>query len=319
MSATRSQRKRPTTAAEREQRDQERQERLEELHQQLTDQVEALMNGEQWQAMLRAAARFHTYSWRNVLLILSQYPEATRVAGYRTWQSMGRQVRRGEHGIAVLAPVSYRTPPEDLEEADEQIGRAREVRAFKVEYCFDISQTEGEEIPEVLPTGLTGDAPAKLWDAVVAQIETDGFSIRRGECSRLLALGETDFDTCTVTIRHDLKGAPATKTLVHERAHIALGHGAELRAGGCRDRLEVEAESVAFMVCTEAGMATESYSLPYVARWAEGDAKVIAQTAERVVTAARAISEAIEALEEVPSDRDISLGRARGARLSRLR
>jgi hypothetical protein len=111
MSATRTQRKRPTTAAEREQHDQERQERLKELHQQLTGQVEALINGEQWRPMLRAAARFHTYSWRNVLLILSQRPEETRVAGHRTWQSLGRQVRRGDHGIAVLAPATYRAPP----------------------------------------------------------------------------------------------------------------------------------------------------------------------------------------------------------------
>ncbi len=104
------------------------------------------------------------------------------------------------------------------------------------------------------------------------------------------------------------------KTLVHERAHIALGHDAELRASGCRGRVEVEAESVAFMVCAEPGMDTKSYSLPYVARCSEGDTKVITQTAERVVSAARAISEAIEAREE-PSYRAKSLGGARGSRL----
>jgi hypothetical protein len=105
--------------------------------------------------------------------------------------------------------------------------------------------------------------------------------------------GETNYSTHTVTVRDDLQPAQATRTLVHERAHIALGHGSELRAIGCRGWIEVEAESAAYVVCTEASMAAASYSLPYVAGWADGDTKMIAQTAERVVTAAREITEAM--------------------------
>ena len=250
--------------------------------------------------MLAAAAKFHHYSWRNVLLILGQCPEATQVAGYRTWQALGRQVRRGEHGIAVLAPVTYRTQ-ESADESDEETEAhqgAREVRGFKVEYVFNISSTDGEDLPTVAPVALNGDAPAGLWDAVVAQIEAEGFTVRRGVCANPGANGETNYSTHTVTVRDDLEPAQACRTLVHERAHIALRHGDELRTVGCRGRIEVEAESVAFMVCTEVGMSPEAYSLAYVAQWANGDPKVIADTAERVIGAARGTTEALTAESE---------------------
>src|SRR5690348_12201914 len=95
---SRTSRRAPLTSEERAQRDSERRQKLEALHEQFTAQVAELVNGEQWRAMLAAAARFHHYSFGNVLLILRQNPEATRVAGYRTWQGLGRQVRKGERG-----------------------------------------------------------------------------------------------------------------------------------------------------------------------------------------------------------------------------
>ena len=296
--STRNRRKRPVTAADREQRDHERREQLEGLHGRLTEQVDALVNSDEWRAMLTAAARFHRYSFRNVCLIASQFPEATQVAGYRTWQSMGRQVRRGEHGIAVLAPVTYRTQPDELQEGTEPEPGVRQLRGFKIERVFDVSQTDGEAIPDVRPVALTGDSPAGLWDAVRAQIEADGFTVKRGVCANPGANGETSFTAHTVTVREDLEPAQATRTLIHERAHIALGHGDELRLGGCRGRIEVEAESVSFMVSSEAGMPAGSYSLPYVAGWADGDSKMIAATAERVITAARTITDALSADDE---------------------
>jgi len=113
-------------------------EKLEELHQRLTAQVEALVTGEEWKAMLDVASKLHRYSARNVILILSQRPEGvTRVCGYRRWQALGRQVRKGEQGIAILAPCVYRARP-----ADEAAGRdapevARILRGFRVAYVWD--------------------------------------------------------------------------------------------------------------------------------------------------------------------------------------
>jgi DNA primase len=82
--------------------------KLEELHSRLTDQIAQLTSGADWQAWLRVAARFHAYSFSNTLLIHAQRPDATRVAGYRAWQSLGRQVQKGQRGIQILAPVTRR-------------------------------------------------------------------------------------------------------------------------------------------------------------------------------------------------------------------
>src|SRR5436853_6691263 len=102
--------------------------------------------------MLTAAARFHHYSPANVLLILRQRPDATRVAGYRTWQQLGRQVRRGERGIAVLAPCTYLRPADD----DHNDESRRILRGFKVAHVFDISQTDGDPLPDIRPALLDG-------------------------------------------------------------------------------------------------------------------------------------------------------------------
>src|SRR5215211_7674236 len=117
MSTKTTRRRHSPTEADRQVRGEARAERLTELHAQLAAGVENLVSGESWRAMLATAARFHSYSWRNCLLIMTQMPTATQVAGYRTWQGMGRQVRKGEHGIAVIAPVTYHR--NDEEKADE--------------------------------------------------------------------------------------------------------------------------------------------------------------------------------------------------------
>src|SRR5919199_5568600 len=92
------------------------------LHRRLADQVEALTTTEDWAAMLAVAARFHRYSSNNVLLIAAQRPDATRVAGYRSWQRLGRQVRKGERGLAILAPCLYRRGPADDDGGDDAPG-----------------------------------------------------------------------------------------------------------------------------------------------------------------------------------------------------
>jgi len=244
--------------------------------------------------MLAAAARFHQYSFGNVLLILAQNPDATRPAGYRTWQSRGRQVRKGERGIRILAPVTYRPRREqdhhDGTDAVEEQDRPRQLRGFTIEHVSDIAQTEGEPLPDVAPARLEGDSPAGLWEALAEQVAAHGYELRRGRRARPQANGETDPATKTVTVREDLSPAQAAKTLVHERAHILLGHvDSVVSHQACRGQCKVEAESVAYLVCTQLGIEANGYSLLYVARWAAGDVELIQKTAERVVTVARAI------------------------------
>ncbi len=261
--------------------------RVQELHDRLTEQVEQLVTGDDWAAMLDVAAQFHTYSAGNVMLILAQRPHATRVAGYRAWQALGRQVRKGERGIQILAPCTYRPKRTEQDNAGEGTNRnePRRLRGFRAATVFDLEQTDGEPLPEVAPELLSGDAPTGLWDAVSSLIEAEGYTVLRLDCSP--ANGVTRFISRTVTVRPNVGAAQAAKTLTHELAHILLDHGADNPPP--RDHAEVEAESVAHIVCAAAGLDSDSYSFPYVARWANGDPAVVKATAERVVSKARRI------------------------------
>jgi hypothetical protein len=128
-----------------------------------------------------------------------------------------------------------------------------------------------------------------MWDGLARQVKAAGFTLELGDCGG--ANGATRFDVRTVRVRDDVSDAQACKTLAHELAHVMLHDGAI----GCRGMVEVEAESVAFIVSAASGLSTDGYSVPYVGRWASGDVKVVRETAERVVSTARAILAALEA------------------------
>ncbi len=264
--------------------------KLAEVHEQLTRAIDDLVSGEDWTRFLEASRRMHTYSPNNVLLIMAQRPKATAVAGYRTWQALGYQVRRGEKSIGILAPVVSRRRPEEDEDEQAQPGAVRILRGFRVVHVFDIEQCEGPPLPDVQPALLTGDAPAALWDLLSRQVEAAGFTVERGPCPG--ANGRTFFGPKVVRVRDDVEPAQAVKTLAHELAHVLLHDGTEY-AMGCRGRAEVEAESVAFVVLTTAGLESGAYSFPYVAAWSDGQPELVTATADRVIGCARRIIEAI--------------------------
>jgi antirestriction protein ArdC len=254
--------------------------RLQAVHDQLTASVEALSNSDAWARMLTVAARFHRYSPNNVLLIAVQRPEATLVAGYRTWQQLGRQVQRGEQGIAILAPVITRADPEPEQETTSKV-----LRGFRVTHVFDVSQTDGKPLPESGPTLLAGGSPRGLWERLADQVHASGFTLDRGDCGA--ANGYTDHVRRHVRVRDDVSSAQASKTLAHELAHVLL-HGPDQPARA-RHVAEVEAESVAYVIAAAAGLPTEGYSVPYVAGWASGDLEVVREAATRVLSTARQI------------------------------
>ncbi len=253
--------------------------KTEQLLETLTDGVAALIDSEQWAAMLAAAAKFHSYSANNQLLILLQAPQATRIAGFRRWQSLGRQVRKGEKGIAILAPCLYRPTKTDPARQEPNpstststddgstVGpkSAGQLRGMRLAHVFDLSQTDGEPLPELTPEPLTGAAPAAMWAALAEQVGAHGYRIERGDCRG--ANGYTDPSGRLVRIRADVETAMAARVLAHELAHIECGH---CETGGyrCRGRCEVEAESVAWLISAHFGLDTGAYTMPYVAGWA---------------------------------------------------
>lgn len=141
---------------------------VEELHQRLTDAVAAIETGEQWQAWLDFARRLHKYSFNNLILIWAQRPDASAVASYNTWQSLHRQVRRGETAIRVLAPITRKTEIADgdgqpITRPDGTPEQQQHLVGFRPVPVFDIGQTDGPPVPTTpQPVLLDGHAPPGL-------------------------------------------------------------------------------------------------------------------------------------------------------------
>jgi antirestriction protein ArdC len=263
----------------------QRKERLEALQAQLTDQVAKLTSSDEWMKMLQITARMHNYSFRNLCLIVAQKEDATRVAGYRTWQQLGRQVRKGERGIQILAPLRGKQDVEDTATGEQSTVPV--VRGFKIEHVFDVSQTEGEPLPDVGPKRLAGEAPRELWDRVVTLFAEDGYTVTREVPHHPTANGELVPSERTVRVHPDLGPLQALKTLLHERAHLSLGHTEDLATyRSHRGEAETEAESVAYVIAGSWGLDTSQFSVGYVAQWADGDLDKITKTADRVVATA---------------------------------
>ncbi|MDF1596197.1 MAG: ArdC-like ssDNA-binding domain-containing protein [Acidimicrobiia bacterium] len=265
---------------------------VDRLHQQLQDSLQELVTSEDWQRALSVAARFHDYSFANTRLIWAQSiargSTLSRVAGYRAWQKLGRHVRKGERGLQILAPVIRKVTPDNGEEEE------RRVVGFRVVHVFDIAQTDGDPLPEVPITLVEGDLPSH-WEQVRGLITESGFDLQVADIERLgEANGITDWKRRDVVVRASLPGAQRFKTAVHELAHIRLHEPNSDGRPSCRGIVEVEAESVAYMVCAGLGIDSAGYSLGYVASWSGGDLTKVAATANRVIGCARQVLAQIE-------------------------
>jgi antirestriction protein ArdC len=284
----------------------------------LEAEVAAIQSGEDWKRFLELQAKLHAYSPSNVALIYAQHtaayadgkvntPEPGYVAGFATWRALGRNVNKGQHGYAVLAPLRRveriavdsdgRARPlanGETAEAGETEQARPKIRGFKVEYVFCEAQTSGDPLPTPpRPQLLEGEAPRGLGQAVLEMIEARGYRVDTVPDAGHLqgANGRTIFDSKRVLIRSDMDDAAMVKTLIHEAAHTLLPEnppGVYLP----RSRKEVEAESVAFVVAAAHGMRTSEYSFPYVSAWSsqsKDPAREIAATQARVAQAAKAI------------------------------
>jgi hypothetical protein len=268
-------------------------------HDQLVAGVEALTTSEQWLAYLAVAAKFTRYSTNNTFLIMLQRPDATRGAGFHTWKSLRRSVKKGAKGIAILCPCVRRDRVEDAD-SGETITQSR-VAGFRVGYVFDVHDTEGDDLPgDTLqvqhPVGI---APDGMWDTLVRRVEEAGFTVQCAPvCDETLgtAWGRTHYAERLVTVKSTADPAGACKTLAHELAHVLLH---EHRLYEHRGTVEVEAESVAFIVSAAWGLDTSSYSTGYLAGWSGGDVAAITATAGRVLGCARTILEASHPGEEM--------------------
>lgn len=273
---------------------------MEQLHQQLGAQVDALRQSDEWTRYLDFCRSFHAYSINNILLVLAQMPGASRVAGYRTWQSNGRQVRKGERGLRIFGTGTVNRTEEDTETGETTEGKRR---IFFPVSVFDLSQTDlidGEEDRSTLAHVLTGEDDGGLIERVTAYLIGRGVAVEFAPITGsaqgyTTPANETTGEPVRVVIKDSNAPAQQAKTLLHEAAHIVLGHldddFAEYVAH--RGRYEVEAESVAYVLAGLLGIDSSSYSVGYVAGWAESEQDAIKETAARVLAAVHALAEAI--------------------------
>jgi len=295
--------------------------RLEAAQQMLEAEVAKMVTGDDWKQFLDFQAKLHQYSPNNIMLLAAQHaeryqkgltPESTPsfMAGFGTWLQLGRRVNKGEHGYAVLAPVTYahreardgtgesrRLAKGEEPKPDETELKSRALRGFKIEHVFEASQTSGAPLPEVPhPQLLQGEAPEGLGEAVMELIESAGYTVDTVPDAEAIqgANGRTNWGAKSVVVRADMDDAAMVKTLIHEAAHVLL-HGEEtVGASLRRGQKEVEAESVAYVVASAHGMGTDGYSFPYVAHWAAADdpeqsIRHVRQAQSRVATAAKLI------------------------------
>lgn len=242
--------------------------------------VENIFTGDKYAQYLQTMSKFHRYSFNNTLLIAMQRPDATLVTGYRNWQSMGRQVKKGEKGITSLAPapIKRKREQEILDQNHKPLldtdgkPRTEEVEVviprFKPTTVFDISQTDGEPIETLAPEELT-EAVADydlFMEAITAVSPVPiRFDEIAGEAKGYYHSGDKE-----IVIQKGMSESQTIKTAIHETGHARL-HDKDImeKQGIEKDRLtkEVEAESVAYCVCSAFGVDTSEYSFPYIAGW----------------------------------------------------
>ena len=245
----------------------------------LANNVAKLMTAKSYKDALRFRKKLHNYSFGNSFLIYCQMPDASIIAGYRKWQELGRQVKKGERSLAIFAPLVRKD-----KETKEQ-----EVFGFRSASVFDVSQTEGKPIPQTpQPKQLVGDS-RQIQKAIKA---LEAFAQKRANVVSYQALdvnGLYNLKNKTITINQDLPALQTLKTLIHELAHAILHPKISIPV----HTAELEAESCAFLVCDSIGLDTSQYSFAYLASWAK-DPKDLLPAAERACKAAESILEVLQ-------------------------
>lgn len=253
----------------------------------LTQQLEAGAS-DQLAAYLTAMSRFHSYSFSNVLLICSQKPDATRVAGFHTWRKLGRSVKRGEKGIAIFAPMRFKAKERSESEPsstanDDETPQVR----FRVVYVFDVSQTEGDPLPE--PARVGGD-PGEALARLESAVHDTGITL---ETAADLGGADGVSRGGMIVLRAGLAPAERFSVLAHEWAHEML-HKRDAEKRPSKTVRETEAEAVAFVVSEAVGLDAGSAASDYIQLY-RGDAETLAASLDRIQKTACVIIDAVVA------------------------
>ena len=266
------------------------QEKIKAALNRIEDSLQAINTDEDWLRFLCFQAQFYNYSFGNAMLIFSQNPNATYVKGYKAWNQLGRYVKRGSKGLAILAPcirkVEVFKEPENRnlyhdEEAEKEIRKV--VSGFRIAYVYDIADTDGDDsMLPVLVTGLAGNGEQEkvIYERLFGVI-SKGHCVQ--EVSGTASKGSFNLETKVISIREDLEYLQKIKTLLHEYAHL-LDFRMHPEDDISRNRRELIAESVAFIVSLRLGLDTSRYSMSYIKSWLKDkeELKIIADSVQKI-------------------------------------
>ena len=288
-------------------------EKLKEITDRLEQGITELFDSERYKEYLRVMSKFHNYSFNNTLLIAMQKPDASLVAGFSAWKNnFGRNVMKGQKGIKIIAPSPFKIKQE-VEKIDphtqkpvigkdgKPVTEEKEVKipAYKVVSVFDVSQTEGKELPDIAVDELTGDVD-RYKDFFAALEKTSPVPIAF-ENIEGGSHGYYHLEDKRIAINEGMSELQTLKTAIHEIAHAKL-HDIDLNAPKDeqprvdRRTREVEAESVAYTVCQHYGLDTSDYSFGYVAGWSSG--RELSELKSSLETIRSAAAEIINSIDE---------------------
>ena len=266
------------------------QEKIKAALNRIEDSLAAINTDEDWLKFLSFQAQFYNYSFGNAMLIFSQNPNATYVKGYKAWNQLGRYVKKGSKGLAILAPcirkVEVFKEPENKnlyhdEEAEKEIRKV--VSGFRIAYVYDIADTDGDDsMLPVLVTGLAGNSEQEkvIYERLLNVISKE-HCVQK--VSGTASKGSVNLETKVISMREDLEYLQKIKTLLHEYAHL-LDFQMHPEDDISRNRRELIAESVAFIVSLRLGLDTSRYSMSYIKSWLKDkeELKIIADSVQKI-------------------------------------
>ncbi len=267
---------------------------IEEITQKLEKGVVEVFDSDRYKEYLEFVSKFYDYSANNCLLIWMQRPDASLVAGFKAWQTkFNRNVKKGEHGIKILAPIPKRFVKKVKDEDGNEVEKEIKYTDFRAISVFDISQTEGDDIPTFV-NDLQGNV--ERFAELVELLKSFSPCPVYFEKFDSAAKGFYDHSENKIVVQDDLSEAQALKTLIHEISHAVLhGEDGEQKEAD-RHTKEVQAESIAYTVCSALGLDTSDYSFGYVASWSHGkEVKELTASMDIIRKTAAEMIEAIKA------------------------
>lgn len=266
------------------------QEKIKAALNRIEEGLATISTDEDWLSFLSFQSKFYHYSFGNTMLIFMQNPEASYVRGYKAWNKLGRYVKKGAKGLAILAPCyrkveDFKEPDNESEYQDSEGEKVTKkvISGFRAAYVFDIADTDGsDEYLPVLVKGLAGNSgqEKEIYEKLKAFISME-HPVQ--EVTGTASKGSYNLETGVICVRSDVEYLQKIKTILHEYAHsidFAMHPGQDIS----RNRRELVAESVAFVVSLRLGLDTSRYSMGYIKSWLKDkdELKIVADAVQKV-------------------------------------